>query len=76
MVPEEACKLDLIGNGLCDWQIQNNPHAPCDYDRKDCTESLECLELPTLLQAKDEGDGEDGQCTKVYIFHRCLLYIA
>ena len=30
------CIISFVGNGQCDWQIQNNPHGQCDYDRKDC----------------------------------------
>ena len=30
------CIISFVGNGECDWQIQNNPHGQCDYDRKDC----------------------------------------
>ena len=51
----------MIGNGQCDWEIQNNEYGQCDYDRKDCKESQECLELPNLLNAKDAGE----KCEKV-----------
>ena len=60
LFPNE-CTVTFIGNGQCDWEIQNNPHGQCDYDRKDCRESQECLELHKLLNAKDQ----DEKCTKV-----------
>jgi len=67
------CIISFVGNGECDWQIQNNPHGQCDYDRKDCRESQECLELPKLLNAKDG----DEKCTKAqewsYKYPQCEL---
>jgi len=72
LLPTE-CTINLIGNGQCDWEIQNNPHGQCDYDRKDCRESQECLELPKLLNAKDG----DEKCIKgqewSYSYPQCDL---
>ena len=59
------CAVHMIGNGQCDWEIQGNPHGSCDYDRKDCKESLECLELPTILEQKVD---ESEWCAKVRFF--------
>merc|ERR1712037_148237 len=55
------CIISFVGNGQC------------DYDRKDCRESQECLELPKLLNAKDG----DEKCTKAqeweYSYPQCEL---
>lgn len=60
LLPRE-CTITLVKNGECDWEIQNNPYEPCDYDRVDCRASLACLELTDLLNAK----GSSEKCEKV-----------
>lgn len=62
LLPAE-CPITFVKNGQCDWEIQNNQYAPCDYDRDDCTASLECLELTDLLDAK----GSSEKCQKVML---------
>ena len=59
----QECYRDLVGNGVCDWQIQNNAVGVCNYDRRDCKESPECLDIPVVLETK--GDSE--KCEKVSI---------
>ena len=65
----QECFRDLVANGQCDWQIQNNANGICNYDRTDCKESKECLEIPVVLETK--GDSE--KCEKVREFLTLLF---
>ena len=57
----KKCYLDLVGNGKCDWEIQGNAVGQCDYDRRDCKETPECLDIPVVLAEK----GDTEKCEKV-----------
>ena len=60
----KKCYRDLVGNGKCDWEIQSNAVGECNYDRKDCKETPECLDITVVLETK--GDSE--KCEKVNKF--------
>ena len=56
------CPENYIMNGECDWAIQNL--ESCNFDREDCVESKECLELVYFLKELDHYE----MCDKVQ-FH-------
>ena len=49
-------------NGECDWAIQNL--ESCNFDREDCVESKECMELVYFLKEMNHFE----TCDKVQ-FH-------
>ena len=55
------CPENYIMNGECDWAIQNL--ESCNFDREDCVESKECLELVYFLEEMNHSE----MCDKVQL---------